>query len=231
MVKFSIVIPTFNEARYIGATLQSIKKQTFRDYEIIVKDGKSTDETLRKAQRHADKILSTTDSSVGDARNQGASRAEGEILVFVDADTLLPLDTLKKFDKVLRDERVVGVSCRKVCQSRSLLDRMLYEYVNVSTYISSRLGMGGAHGNCMAVRRSVFKSVGGFNPNIIVAEEQDLVRRAGKFGNYLFLLDHCVLEHPRRVRKWGRLRLYGAWFVGMFNSFSAGKRQSYEKVR
>jgi len=107
----------------------------------------------------------------------------------------------------------------------------MYEFVNISTYISSWLGVGGAHGNCMAVRRSVFERVGGFNPNIIVAEEQDLVRRAGKFGKYLFLLNHCVWEHPRRVREWGRLKLYWAWFIGMFKSFSAGKRQSYEKVR
>lgn len=231
MVTFSIVIPTFNEAKYIDATLQSIRKQTFKDYEIIVKDGESTDETLKKVWKHADKILSAKDNSAADARNQGASRAEGEILVFVDADTVLPLDTLQKFNDLLKDERVVGVSCRKNCQSSSVLDRLLYEFVNISIYISSRLDAAGAHGNCMAIRKGVFESVGGFNPNIIVGEEQELVRRARKFGNYLFLLDHCVLEHPRRIRTWGRLRLYWSWFVGMFKTFSAGKRQSYEKVR
>jgi hypothetical protein len=40
-----------------------------------------------------------------------------------------------------------------------------------------------------------------------------------------------VLENPRRLRKWGRLRLYRAWFFGMFKSFKAGKKQAYEKVR
>jgi len=231
MVKFSIVIPTFNEAKYIGATLQAIRKQTFRDYEVIVKDGKSADGTLKRVRKHADKVISATDSSAGDARNQGASSAEGEVLVFVDADTTLPLDTLQKFDSILKDEFVVGVSCRKVCQSQSLLDRLLYEFVNISIYVSSCLGVAGAHGNCMAVRKSVFESVGGFNPNIVVGEEQDLVRRARRFGGYPFLLDHCVWEHPRRVREWGRLRLYWSWFIGMFNSLRAGERQSYEKVR
>jgi len=231
MVKFSIVIPTFNEAKYIDATLQAIREQTFNDYEIIVKDGGSTDETLDRARRHAHKVLSTKDSSAADARNQGASRAEGKILVFVDADTTLPLDTLQRFNNLLRDERVAGVSCRKLCQTQSLLDRLFYEFVNLSIYVCSRLGVSGAHGNCMAVRKSVFESVGGFNPNIVVGEEQDLVRRTRKFGNYLFLLNHCVWEHPRRVREWGRLKLYWAWFIGMFKSFSAGKRQSYEKVR
>jgi GT2 family glycosyltransferase len=93
------------------------------------------------------------------------------------------------------------------------------------------MGLGGAHGNCMLVRRSVFEQIGGFNPNIIVAEEQDLVRRALKFGKYVFLLDSCVFENPRRLKEWGRLRLYRAWFTGMFKSFKAGKRQKYEKVR
>jgi len=83
----------------------------------------------------------------------------------------------------------------------------------------------------MAVRKDVFESIGGFNPKKMVAEEQDLVRRARKFGSYPFLLNHCVMEHPRRVRTWGRLRLYWSWFKGMFDSFRAGKRQFYEKVR
>jgi GT2 family glycosyltransferase len=91
--------------------------------------------------------------------------------------------------------------------------------------------VGGAHGNCMLIRRTVFERIGGFNPNIIVAEEQELVRRASKFGRYIFLLDHYVVENPRRLQKWGRLRLYEAWFIGMFKSFKAGKKQAYEKVR
>lgn len=231
MVKFSVVVPTYNEEKYIRKTLQALKKQTFTDFEVIVKDGGSKDQTVKIARRYVDKIVSLPDTSAADARNQGARYAEGENLVFTDADTLLPAQTLERFDKLMDNKRVVGVSCRKIPQSGDLIDRFLYEFVNASTFVSSRIGLGGAHGNCMLIRRRIFEQIGGFNPNIVVAEEQELVRRASKFGRYLFLLDFYVVENPRRLRKWGRLRLYMAWTTGMAKSFLAGKKQSYEKVR
>lgn len=231
MVKFSIVIPTYNEAKYISRALCALENQTFKDFEVIVKDGESRDETVRIAKKFAKKVVSIRDCSVGDARNQGARHAEGDILIFMDADTLLPPETLARFCELMNDEGIVGASCRKVPQSGSILDRLLYEFVNISTFVNSLMGLGGAHGNCMLIRRHLFERIGGFNPNIIVAEEQELVRRASKFGRYVFLLDHFVVENPRRLQKWGRLRLYKAWFLGMFKSFKAGKKQAYEKVR
>lgn len=231
MVKFSVVIPTYNEARYLDKTLCALKNQVFKDFEVIVKDGKSLDETVRIAKKFTKKVVSIRDFSAGDARNQGARLAEGEILVFMDADTLLPPETLARFCELMSDESVVGASCRKVPESGNILDRLLYEFVNISTFVSGWMGVGGAHGNCMVIKRIVFERIGGFNPNIIVAEEQELVRRASKFGRYVFLLDHSVVENPRRLQRWGRLRLYKAWFIGMFKSFKAGKKQAYEKVR
>jgi len=231
MVKFSVVVPAYNEEKCISETLRALRNQTFADFEVIVKDGGSRDRTVRIAKRFADKVVSVPDSSAADARNQGARHARGEILVFMDADTFLPSQTLERFNKLMNNEHVVGGSCRKVPQSRSLLDRLLYEFVNLSTFVSCRMGLGGAHGNCMLIRRHVFERIGGFNPNIIVAEEQELVRKARRFGRYVFLLDSCVVENPRRLRRWGRMRLYWAWFTGMFTSFMAGKKQRYEKVR
>jgi glycosyltransferase involved in cell wall biosynthesis len=231
MVKFSVVIPAYNEGKYIQRTLRVLRSQSFTDFEVIVKDGGSRDQTVKIAEKLADRVVSVRDSSAAEARNQGARYATGEILVFMDADTFLPSGTLERFDRLMRNEQVVGVSCRKIPQTRSLLDRFFYEFVNFSTFVSCKLGLGGAHGNCMLVRRSVFEQIGGFNPNIIVAEEQDLVRRALRFGRYVFLLDSWVFENPRRLREWGRLRLYKAWFTGMFNSFKAEKKQKYEKVR
>ena len=231
MVRFSIVVPAYNEEKYIDETLKALRNQTFTDLEIIVKDGKSRDRTVKMAKKLADKVISMQDRSAADARNQGARHAEGELLVFMDADTFLPPQTLDRFNKLMDNEHIVGVSCRKVPQSRNLLDRLLYEFVNLSTFVTSKMHLGGAHGNCMLIRKSVFEKSGGFNPNIIVAEEQELVRRASKFGRYVFLLNFYVVENPRRLQKWGRMRLYLAWLTGMFRSFMASKKQRYEKVR
>lgn len=231
MVEFSVVIPAYNEEKYIHRTLRALKKQTFKDFEVIVKDGNSRDQTARIAKELADKVVSAPDQSAADARNQGADFAKGSILAFMDADTLLPFDAFERFHTLMSREHVVGLSCRKVPQNQGILDHVMYEFVNFSTYASCKMKLGGAHGNCMLIRRSVFERIGGFNPNIIIAEEQDLVRRASRFGRYLFLLNFYVVENPRRLQKWGRVRLYVAWLTGMWTSFRAGKKSRYEKVR
>jgi len=231
MAKLSVIVPAFNEARYIGKTLLALRKQTIKDLEIIVKDGESPDETVAVAKRFADNVISCRDSSVAQARNEGAKHASGDLLVFVDADTILPPNMLERFLELMKNREIIGGSCRKIPQNRDVLDRIMYEFVNLSTFLCSLFGVGGAHGNCMLVRKDVFERIGGFNPKILVAEEQDLVRRAVKFGKFVFLLGLSVAENPRRVRRWGRLRLYFAWLAGMLRSFRAGGKPDYERIR
>ncbi len=231
MVKFSVIIPAFNEERYITKTLRGLREQTIKDFEIIVKDGKSKDRTVEIAKKHADKVVSERDFSAADARNQGAKYANGDILVFVDSDTELPPYALEKFADLMEKDDVVGGSCRKLPEGGDVLDRLVYEFVNVSIFFSPYLRVGGAHGNCMFIRRSVFNKIGGFNPKIKVAEEQELVRSALRFGKFVFLLDMCVLENPRRIREWGRVKLYMTWLIGTFSSFKVWENQTYEKVR
>jgi len=232
MTKLSVIIPAFNEEQCIEKTLIALRKQTLKDFEIIVKDGESRDKTVGIAGKHADNVISKRDVSVGDARNQGASCANGNVLVFVDADTQLPPYALERFVKLMKTNKdVVGGSCRKILDDGNILNRLMYELVNISTFLSFYLRIGGAHGNCMYIKKSVFRKIGGFNPKIKVAEEQELVRRAMRFGKFAFLLDLCVLENSRRIKKWGKLKLYMSWFIGTFKSFRIWEKQTYEKVR
>lgn len=231
MVTFSIIIPAFNEEKTVEKTLKALKNQTFKDFEIIVKDGGSTDRTVELAKKYADKIVCKSDFSAADARNQGADYAKGIFLVFVDADTELPRDTLERFAQLIQNKEIVGGSCRKIPQDGDLIDRMIYEFVNISTFFSYYLHIGGAHGNCMLIRKSVFNAIDGFNPKIKIAEEQELVRKARKFGKFAFLLDIGVFESARRIQAWGKLKLYITWLIGTFRSFRVSKNQGYEKVR
>jgi glycosyltransferase involved in cell wall biosynthesis len=232
MPSLSVIIPAFNEEHYIERTLLALRKQTLKDFEIIVKDGESRDKTVGIAEKHADNVISKRDVSVGDARNQGASCANGDVLVFVDADTQLPPRALERVAKLMKaNENVIGGSCRKVPDGENILNRLMYELVNISTFLSFYLHIGGAHGNCMYIKKNVFRKIGGFNPKIKVAEEQEFVRRAMRFGKFAFLLDLCVLENSRRIKQWGKLKLYMSWFIGTFKSFKIWKKQVYEKVR
>jgi glycosyltransferase involved in cell wall biosynthesis len=231
MVTFSVIVPAFNEEKTIEKTLKALKNQTFRDFEIIVKDGGSTDRTVELAKKYVGKIVCKHDFSAADARNQGADYAKGTFLVFVDADTELPKDMLERFASLVQSKEIVGGSCRKIPQDGDIVDTIIYEFVNISTFLSYYLNIGGAHGNCMFIRRNVFKAINGFNPKIRIGEEQELVRKAKGFGKFVFLLDIHVFESARRIHTWGKLKLYIAWLIGTFRTFRVSENQEYEKVR
>ena len=91
MTHISIIIPTYNEADILASCLESLSKQTFKDFEVIVVDDGSTDKTsevLRNFQFTISNLqfLEQNHGGAGKARNLGAKKAKGKILVFVDAD-------------------------------------------------------------------------------------------------------------------------------------------------
>ena len=90
MPKVSIVIPTYNRARYVTEAIDSVLSQTFLDYEVIVVDDGSTDNTKDVLRRYGDKIryMYQPNSGVGAARNAGVRSAVGEWLAFLDSDDI-----------------------------------------------------------------------------------------------------------------------------------------------
>ena len=93
----SVIIPAYNAARYIGETLESVRAQTYRNFEIIVIDDGSTDETAAIAQSQSDVRYGWQENATcGIARNTGVAMARGELLAFLDADDLWSADKLVK---------------------------------------------------------------------------------------------------------------------------------------
>lgn len=112
-MKVSIIIPVFNEEKVISKCLDSLKKQTYKDLEIIVVDDGSIDKTPGilsnlKTQISKFKILNQNHLGAGPARNLGAKYALGKILVFVDADMEFDEKFIDKLIAPIRDEKVIG---------------------------------------------------------------------------------------------------------------------------
>lgn len=114
MYKVSIVIPMYNEQRYIGRCLESISQQSFKDFEVILIDDGSKDETVKIAQWFNDRfpltILQQKNSGPGKARNRWAKEAQWEIIVLVDADMYFDKEFLKNLIAPILNWEEIGTA-------------------------------------------------------------------------------------------------------------------------
>jgi glycosyltransferase involved in cell wall biosynthesis len=235
MVFLSVIIPTFNEEKYIALTLESLKNQDYEgSYEIIVADGMSDDGTVKIAKKYADKIVLVERGGPAAGRNEGAKIAKGGILLFVDADTILLPNTLSELSKPFIDERVVGVACSVLPLSSKIKDFLLYRFLSEFVNISIKLKRAQIPGICCAYRRDAFEKVGGFDENLGSLEDFDLSRRIAKLGKIVYVGSTFVLTSHRRIETWGRLKsirkylkLYGKYLLA---KNSLGKDE-YPSVR
>jgi len=203
----SVIIPTFQEEKYIGGTLANLV-QFAPKVEIILVDGGSTDRTVQIAKFFADKILQIEERGISKARNYGAKCARGEIFIFLDADVIVPQGFLRKVLKKFKNPNVVGATCSYMPSRPKLLEFIYFFLFNLLTRFSiaalpkTRFKYG-SRGEFMAVRRSSFFEVGGFNEKIACLEDYDLTFRLSERGKFVFIEDLTVYESMRRVRKLG----------------------------
>lgn len=106
-IKFSIIIPAYNAEKYIDETINSILKQTYQNYEIIVIDDASTDNTLAKVKPYNNIIVLQNEINMrqGTARNKGLAKATGDYIYFLDADDVLySNNVLEKLANLIKKE-------------------------------------------------------------------------------------------------------------------------------
>ena len=114
MPNISVVIPACNEEKYLEATLNSLKLQEFKDYETIVVCNGCTDNTEAIAKKQENTtIISFPEANVSKARNIGAGKASGKVLLFLDADSTLEQDALTKINEQFTDNHYAATTTSK----------------------------------------------------------------------------------------------------------------------
>ncbi|MFZ2970270.1 MAG: glycosyltransferase, partial [Minisyncoccia bacterium] len=175
----SIVIPTKNEEKYLPKLLESIKMQTFSDYEIIVADNLSKDRTKEIAKKFGCKVV--RGGLPGRARNLGAKVATGGIILFLDADTeLKSRDFLEKAIYEFEERRLdIGVPLIRL-RGRDL-DKLYFDFWNKLTKLFqfSLTPFGG--GWCIFIKKEFHKKIKGFDEKITLGEDSDYVQRAVQY--------------------------------------------------
>jgi glycosyltransferase involved in cell wall biosynthesis len=191
----SVIIPTYNRAELISKTIENVFQQTYKDFEIIVVDDGSTDNTIEKLSTWGDRIRVIRQANAGPsaARNHGVQQARGEIIAFQDSDdTWMPTKLERQIDLLQRAGNDVPcclcaaemhfgtirvISSFELAWLRPELESGLW--TNVAEVLATTSVL---FNQCSAIRTAAFKKVGGFNESYRCMEDYDLSLRLALQG-------------------------------------------------
>lgn len=193
----SFIVPAYNEERLLGATLQALDAVTRaldEACEVIVVDDASTDRTAEVAREHGAQVVTVAYRQIAATRNAGARAAQGEVFIFVDADTQVHLALVRLALQALRAGAVGGGTVVRFDGAMPWHARMVVPLV-VKLLQLGRL----AAGCFVFCTRPAFEAVGGFDETFFAAEELQLSRALKRQGRFVILREP-VTTSGRKLR-------------------------------
>lgn len=182
----SVIIPALNEEDYLEKCLVALKNQKGHEkFEIIVIDGGSSDNTVKIAKRHADKTVISKIKSPSTQRNLGAKIARGNILAFIDADTVASEYWMKNIVKAFQDQNIVGVT-GPLFPLEKIKRSYLYNFTNFLEKILIKINYPLFWGASCAFRTDAFWKIKGFDKKLLTSEDHDISLRVRKLGKVAF---------------------------------------------
>ena len=208
-MKYSILIPVFNRPAEVDELLESLANQTFKDFEVLVVEDGSTVPCRDVVTAYEDKLplryLLKTNSGPGPTRNYGAEKAEGEYLIILDSDCVLPPSYLSEVDKELKREPVEAFGGPDKANPNFTDTQKAISYAMTSFFTT-----GGIRGGKkkldkfyprsfnMGMRRDVYLKLGGFS-TMRFGEDIDLSYRLLEAGYHSRLFPEAWVWHKRRT--------------------------------
>jgi glycosyltransferase involved in cell wall biosynthesis len=197
----SVIIPSYNTGRYLPEALESVFAQSYPHYEIIVVDDGSTDETTAILQPYLARIqyLYQTNQGVSAARNHALSKANGEWLLFLDADDKLSPSKLEKQLAIANENTAILHSGWWLMAEDGSLISEVKPYVQSPTLdLETWLFWKPVYPAAMLFRRDYVEKVAGFDTNLAHAEDVDLVFRIAAAGGESLWLREATAYYRQR---------------------------------
>lgn len=193
----SFIVPAYNEAQCLAATLDALHaagRALGESYEVVVADDASTDQTVAIAQECGAVVVTACNRQIAATRNSGASVATGELLIFVDADTVVNLQVVRAAVEAMRAGSAGGGAAIE-------FDEPVPTYARLLLRIIVRLfrAVGWATGCFLFCTRSAFSAVGGFDERFYGAEEIVMSRALKRQGEFV-ILKQAVTTSARKLR-------------------------------
>ncbi len=214
-MKLSIIIPTYNEEDYLPTLLESIKSQKFKDYEIIVADANSCDDTVRIAKDFGCNIVEGGMPGVG--RNKGANAAQGEILLFLDSDLELTPNYLEELISEFEYEKLdIGITqINPLSEKRR--DKILHDLANWFMIAFEKIKPHGAGCYGIVSKKELHEKYSGFNEDLTFGEDTDYIERIAKEHTFKVLRNPVINVSTRRLEEEGLGKLARQYGKSTFN--------------
>jgi glycosyltransferase involved in cell wall biosynthesis len=211
---FSVIIPTLNEEKYLPKLLSDLDKQKQRDFEVIIIDGGSVDRTVGLAKSFTKKLpiklFVSRKRNVSFQRNLGAKKSRGKYLVFLDADTRINNTFLSKLFSVLTQQKILLLLPRILPDENEKNNpqlKLLFEIVNFLVEKSHLTNKPFSSGGNLIIERNLFLFLDGFDENLFIAEDHNLIKRAKIAGVTPKMFPSISVKfNLRRMRREGRLK-------------------------
>ena len=223
----SIIIPTYNEEDYLPNLLDSIKRQNFDGYEVIVADANSTDRTLEIAESYGCIVVDGGLPAVG--RNNGARVAKGEYLLFLDSDLELTDDYLRNVLYEFRMEHL-GIAITKMKpMSDKIEDKIFHDFANYFMIGVENIKPHGAGCYGIITKKSLHDECGGFDESLTFGEDTDYIERLAEKERFKVLRNAKIGVSTRRLEEEGIVTLIRQYGKSTVNDF-LGKRTDAEDL-
>jgi glycosyltransferase involved in cell wall biosynthesis len=174
MKKVSIIITTKNEEQNIGRCLESLKKQSYQNFEIIVVDNNSSDRTKEISNKYTKKVFNKGNER-SEQRNFGVSKARGEYILYLDADMILSKGVIKEcLDFIKRDKKIKALYIpEKIIGQGFFIKVRAFER---SFYDASVI-------DCVRfIEKGTFDKAGGFDTKLTGPEDWDFDKKIRNLG-------------------------------------------------
>jgi glycosyltransferase involved in cell wall biosynthesis len=209
----SVIIPAFDEDRYLPATLQAVensalllRSQDGVNTEVIVVDNNSADLTAKVARSLGAHVVAESERNIARVRNCGAATAQGMILVFLDADTHIPAGLLQRIHQVFAIPGYVGGAVDTEYRPKK---RSIRVYLRLWQILGRAAGM--AQGATQFCLRDTFAAIGGYDESLFMGEDVDFYARMRRHARHVggkvrFIDELKVMPSCRRFDQWALWR-------------------------
>ncbi|WP_373950700.1 glycosyltransferase family 2 protein [Vibrio pomeroyi] len=231
MEPVSIVVITLNEEKRISRLMEELSVQTHQEFEVIVVDSNSEDNTREVAQAYESALPKLTvyhmqERGVSLGRNTGAALAQYNRILFLDADVSLPRNFLAKALYELEENKLEVAGVYMSSKGLPLVHKFGYGLFNAGLF-ATQFFFPTAIGACIFSTKRAHDEIGGFDEEIVLCEDCDYVKRASKTWRFRFLNMTFGFD-PRRLDQDGVVKTGTTYLKANLRRFFKGEMRNNE---